>query len=77
MELAGVAFGLLIWATILYFVFIKKRDPEPDGCPQCGHEAGLDDDRRCCPEIEDYSGWVSDQCRCTNDYHWNYVSVRE
>lgn len=76
MPLWPLLLGAGMWAFLIYMCFFR-RNSEVTGCPQCGHEAGLDDDRKHCPESENYSGWVSDLCRCRHDYHWNYESVRE
>jgi hypothetical protein len=48
---------------------------EPLRVPQCQHGAGLYDGRKHCDDVEDYSGWITDRCRCQSDDHWNYESV--
>ena len=69
--------GAGMWSVLLVCSYLHLRHPEsnPDACPQCQHEAGLDDRRKHCPEQDDYNGWSSSRCRCQNDYHWNYEST--
>lgn len=63
--------GAGMWVVMLGAVIFGKKTTT-QGCPQCQHQAGLDDQRQHCPEQDDYNGWASDRCDCVNDYHWNY-----
>jgi hypothetical protein len=65
--------GVAMWAVLLWCAYLHFRHPEAEGCPSCGHEAGLDGEH--CSEQDDYNGWASDLCKCQNDYHWNHESV--
>jgi hypothetical protein len=61
--------GLIWW---------EKRHPNPDAayqCPQCEHQVGLDDALSHCAAVDDLGGWVSSDCYCDNDYHWNYEAT--
>lgn len=61
-----------MWAVLIVSAVQhwRYRDADRVGCPECGHEAGLDARHTQCPEVDDYSGWVSDRCDCRNVYHW-------
>jgi hypothetical protein len=52
-----------------------EDDEERSACPRCHHEFGLDDSLKHCGEVDDIGGWVSSDCGCQADYHWNYEST--
>jgi len=71
--------GAIMWAPLLWAVYQRIFHPQPDdldACPACGHEIGLDERRRHCAGQDDHNGWSSDLCKCQNDWHWRYESVR-
>lgn len=66
MVLAGAG----MWGVLLVCSYLHWRHPDinPNACPECGHEAGLDGPR--CSEVDDLNGWSSHRCGCRHDYHW-------
>lgn len=72
--------GVPIWVILLAFLvraWLKPQHVDGQGaCPECRHKIGLEPTRRHCGDFEPTSGWGSnDQCRCKNDYHWNFESI--
>lgn len=67
--------GVAMWTPLLIAIFRGPPPPDPDSCPECGHQDGLNKARTHCPAQDDHNGWSSDLCRCQNDYHWNYEST--
>lgn len=70
--LIGVAMTATILTLALRGMLANKANP--DACPECSHEIGLNSSSRHCDGQDDHNGWSSDLCRCRNDYHWNYES---
>ncbi len=48
MPLWPLLLGAVMWAFLIY-VCVFLPDSEVAGCPHCGHETGLDDDRKPLP----------------------------
>ena len=57
----------LIPAALIWLERNQRGDIEDYGCPQCGHDTGLDRDH--CAEVEQVGGWTEDVCECRNDFH--------
>lgn len=70
-----LAMGAVMWGVFICAWVRHKWMKNLSACPQCEHESGLDDTGKRCGTVEDFSGWVTDRCKCQNDYHWNYDSV--
>lgn len=70
--IGGSFWVVFIACTISY---LRNPDTNPHACPECGHEHGLNKQRKHCGAQDDNNGWSSDLCRCQNDYHWNYEST--
>lgn len=68
--------GAGMWAVMIAAMVFGKKTSNPDACPKCGHEAGLNS-THCADEIPDLGGWRQNEpCACQNDYHWRYESIR-
>jgi len=62
-----------VFALATYGMLNDK--PDPNACPECGHESGLNTRSSHCGGQDDHNGWASDLCKCQNDWHWNYEST--
>lgn len=65
--------GVGMLSVMLYCAFTYK--PDPEACPRCHHEDGLNAQGTRCAGVDDNNGWSTHTCTCQNDYHWNYDSV--
>lgn len=72
-----LAAGAVMWSIIMACAYLGWRDArnDPDLCPECFHEVGLNDRRTRCGGVDDNNGWSSHRCTCQNDYHWRYESA--